>query len=79
MKDIIEKWFSITQNSSSYLSQSVQELVLEKGIAEKFNDGQQIWDTDLLDLTNLTSILMNDGTPPASIFFGSYLCWFSNY
>lgn len=41
MEEIVEKWFSITQNTSSYLSPHVQELVLlEKGITTVLSDDQ---------------------------------------
>lgn len=64
MKEIVEKWFSITQSSHSYLSHSVRELVLEKGIATQSNDAQlnyKALSTDLLDIENLLPILKNDG------------------
>ncbi len=61
MNEIVDKWCKIAENLTTYLSDSVKELVLEKGIAADVDQKLTATTSDLLDITNLSSILLNDG------------------
>lgn len=61
MKEIVGRWCKIAENTSTYLSRRVQDLVLKKGFAETASrDASLKCDTDdLLDISNVSSLLRN--------------------
>ena len=63
MNEVINKWREIAENTTTYLSQNVQDLVLKNGIAETSSDfSAEIAIDDLLDISRLSSSLLSDGT-----------------
>lgn len=64
MTEIIKKWHTIAENTKSYLSENVKELVLTKGIANCVvnADGDLFGNIDnLLNISLLTPLLLDDG------------------
>ena len=65
MNEIVNKWCEIVENTTTYLSQNVQDLVLKKGIATTTITSSdlrpEIATDDLLDISRLSSYLLIDG------------------
>ena len=65
MNEIVNKWCEIVENTTTYLSQNVQDLVLKKGIATTTITSSdlrpEIATDDLLDISRLSSYLLSDG------------------
>lgn len=65
MKEIVGRWCKIAENTSTYLSRRVQDLVLKKGLAETASrDASLKCDTDdllELDISKVSSLLRNAG------------------
>lgn len=60
MDEVISKWCEIAENTTTYLSKNVQDLVLKKGIATT-TISLEIATDDLLDISRLSSSLLSDG------------------
>ena len=71
MDNIVEKWCEIAQNLTTYLSEPVKELVLGKGIAPLSDFDPKTTINDLLDITNISALLLNDGISFNTMFFKS--------
>ena len=65
MNEVVKKWCEIVENTTTYLSQNVQDLVLKKGIATTTITSSdlrpEIATDDLLDISRLSSYLLIDG------------------
>lgn len=62
MDEVVSKWCEIAENTTTYLSKNVQDLVLKKGIATTTSCiSQEIAADDLLDISRLSSSLLSDG------------------
>ena len=65
MNEVVNKWCEIVENTTTYLSQNVQDLVLKKGIATTTITSSdlrpEIATDDLLDISRLSSYLLIDG------------------
>jgi hypothetical protein len=61
MDEVISKWCEIAENTTTYLSKNVQDLVLKKGIATTTSISLEIATDDLLDISRLSSSLLSDG------------------
>ena len=65
MNEIVNKWCEIVENTTTYLSQNVQDLVLKKGIATTTITSSdlrpEIATDELLDISRLSSYLLIDG------------------
>ncbi|XP_057365947.1 endoplasmic reticulum membrane-associated RNA degradation protein-like [Daphnia carinata] len=59
MKEIVGRWYKIVENTPTYLSRSVQDLVLKKGfVGTASSDASLKFATDdLLDISNVSSLL----------------------
>lgn len=65
MNEVVNKWCEIVENTTTYLSQNVRDLVLKKGIATttitSSDFSPEIATDDLLDISRLSSSLLSDG------------------
>lgn len=65
MKEIVCRWCEIVENTPTYLSRSVQDLVLKKSIAvagtASSDASLKVATDDLLNIYNASSILLSDG------------------
>lgn len=70
MNEVVDKWYHISENLSTFLSDGVRELVREKGIASTSDVTLNLFN-DPLDIdTNLSSLLLKDGNVK-TVFFPS--------
>jgi len=62
MDEVVSKWCEIAENTTTYLSKNVQDLVLKKGISTTSSDfSLEIATDDLLDISRLSFFLLSDG------------------
>ncbi len=63
MDEVVSKWYEIAEETTTYLSKNVQDLVLKKGVATTTSTdfSLEIATYDLLDISRLSSSLLSDG------------------